>query len=121
MLTEYGKVLRKLRIDNGELLNDMADKLEVSTALLSYIENGKREIPLDFTSKLVKTYKITSDALKLLEQTELELKKGVSINLEQYENINHKEIAVLFARRFKELDDGQIEKLRKFFVEDLDD
>ena len=38
MLSEYGKVLRIIRINNGELLNDMAQKVDVSPALLSYIE-----------------------------------------------------------------------------------
>ena len=56
MLSEYGKVLRIIRINNGELLNDMAQKVDVSPALLSYIENGKREIPLDLTDKIITSY-----------------------------------------------------------------
>ena len=31
MITKFGKFCRKLRIDNGELLYDMADKLGVSS------------------------------------------------------------------------------------------
>ena len=42
MLTSFGKFCRKLRINNGELLYDMAEKLDVSSAFLSKVENGKR-------------------------------------------------------------------------------
>ena len=44
MLTEFGKILRKLRIDRQELLRDMAKNLEVSSAYLSAVETGKRKI-----------------------------------------------------------------------------
>ena len=47
MLTEFGKCLRKIRIDKAELLKDMAEKLQVTSAYLSAVEHGKREIPDD--------------------------------------------------------------------------
>ena len=43
MLTALGKFLRKLRIDNGEILKDMADKLGVTASFLSAVENGKKQ------------------------------------------------------------------------------
>ena len=39
MLTSLGKFLRKLRIDRGEILKDMADKLGVTVSFLSAVEN----------------------------------------------------------------------------------
>lgn len=45
MLTRFGKQLRKLRIDREERLKDMADRLNVTTAYLSAVENGKRTVP----------------------------------------------------------------------------
>ena len=42
MTTNFGKFCRKLRIDNDELLYDMAAKLGVSSAFLSKVENGKK-------------------------------------------------------------------------------
>ena len=39
MVTEYGKLLRKIRIDHDEILKDMAGKLEITSAYLSSIEN----------------------------------------------------------------------------------
>ena len=43
MLTSIGRFLRKLRIDHGEILKDMADALGVSSAFLSAVENGKKK------------------------------------------------------------------------------
>lgn len=45
MLTGIGKFLRKLRIDNEEILKDMADALGVSSAFLSAVENGRKKMP----------------------------------------------------------------------------
>ena len=42
MITSLGRFLRKLRIDQGEILKDMADKLGVSVSFLSAVENGKK-------------------------------------------------------------------------------
>ena len=45
MLTSIGRFLRKLRIENGEILKDMAEALGVSSAFLSAVENGKKKMP----------------------------------------------------------------------------
>ena len=45
MLTSIGKFFRKLRIDEGEILKDMAEKLGVSVSFLSAVENGKKRMP----------------------------------------------------------------------------
>jgi len=45
MLTRLGRFLKKLRIDNGEILKNMADKFNVTASYLSAVENGKRAFP----------------------------------------------------------------------------
>ena len=40
MANNFGKFCRKLRIDRGEILADMAKKLGVSSAFLSKVETG---------------------------------------------------------------------------------
>lgn len=45
-MNELGKFLRKFRIDQNKLsLRDMAEKLDISTSLLSAYETGRRDIP----------------------------------------------------------------------------
>ena len=48
MLTSFGCYLRKLRIDTGYLLKDLASYLCVTSSYLSAVEMGKRRIPDDW-------------------------------------------------------------------------
>ena len=43
MSTTLGAFLRKLRLQHGEKLKDMAENLNVSSAFLSAVENGKKK------------------------------------------------------------------------------
>lgn len=65
-LTEFGKFLRKLRIDNGELLKDMAIKLNTTPAFLSMVETGRRSIPEKLEEEIEKIY-----SLSLIQKEEL--------------------------------------------------
>ncbi len=56
MLTEFGKFLKKLRIDKSETLAVMAGKLGISAAYLSSIENGTRDIPGTMISTIMQQY-----------------------------------------------------------------
>ena len=58
-LTEFGKFLRKLRIDNGELLKDMAIKLNTTPAFLSMVETGRRSIPKKWEEEIEKIYSLS--------------------------------------------------------------
>ena len=57
-LTEFGKFLRKLRVDNGELLKDMAIKLNVTPSFLSMVETGRRNIPKKLEEEIKETYSL---------------------------------------------------------------
>jgi transcriptional regulator with XRE-family HTH domain len=45
MTTQFGKELKKLRIDLGITLMEMAKKIDVSAAFLSALETGRKRIP----------------------------------------------------------------------------
>ncbi|UXC20044.1 helix-turn-helix domain-containing protein [Comamonas squillarum] len=51
-LTEFGKALRKARIDSNETLGSMADALGVSPGFLSGVETGRKKIPADLIGKI---------------------------------------------------------------------
>lgn len=53
MLTEFGKILRKIRIDQGEIIKDMEEKLNVTASYLSVVETGKRNIPENWIEEIV--------------------------------------------------------------------
>ena len=63
MATTYGKVLRRIRIDRDELLKNMAEKLKMTSAYLSSIENGKRQIPNNMTRSIVDIYELDKNQM----------------------------------------------------------
>jgi predicted transcriptional regulator len=51
-LTEFGKVVRKARIDTGYTLKTMSEELATSTAFLSGMETGTKKISKDWVAKI---------------------------------------------------------------------
>lgn len=70
--TEYGKYLKKLRIDKDNTLAAMANDMGIAPSYFSAIESGERVIPVDFTEKISEKYSLNDTAKD--ELMELELK-----------------------------------------------
>lgn len=115
MITQFGKFCRKLRIDNGELLKDMADKLGVTASYLSAVENGKRNVPREWAEKIVDLYYFDNEERnELLEAIELS-QKEVVIEVESL-NTNDKKFLAAFAREFKGLDEDEKIQIKNIFT-----
>lgn len=110
MITSVGKFLRKLRIDNGEILRDMANRLEVSSAFLSAVENGKKKVPEAWIPKLEEFYSLSSEQVKELRDAIVESSDTVEINIRNT-SITNRQLAVSFARQFDALDAETVKKL----------
>ena len=66
-LTAFGQFTRKLRVDRGEFLKDMAKRLGVTASYLSAVEMGKRNAPRDWARRLSDLYELPdADADALL-------------------------------------------------------
>ena len=104
MLTQFGKFCRKLRIDNGELLKDMAAKLDVTSSYLSAVENGKRNVPQDWSSKIILRYSLDKNQQNEMQIALQESKKEIRIDFSSYNN-EDKQIMMALARDYKDLDD----------------
>jgi len=114
MATQYGKELRKIRVDESLVLGDMAKQLGVSPAYLSSIENGKREIPKDLTSRLVTVYGLSNEQKTILEKAAIAVQKTVSINLSPViEYPEYAETALLVARDFSKMRPEQVNKIKE--------
>ena len=61
MLTRVGIFLRKLRLDSGEIMKDMATKLDVSSSFLSAVENGKKKMPESWYDTIVNLYNLDKE------------------------------------------------------------
>ena len=67
-LTEFGKVIRKYRIEHSMLLKDMSEKLGLSPSYLCSIETGTKDITLDFEDKLFSKIEFTNDEKEQLQK-----------------------------------------------------
>ena len=68
MITEFGKLLRIIRINTGDSARTMAEKFGMSPSYLSTIENGKRNIPPEMEELVIRAYDLSEhDKEKLAE------------------------------------------------------
>lgn len=104
MLTQLGKFLRKLRIDRGELLKDMADNLGMSSSMLSSIENNNRRAPGDFVSRVERAYQLTAAQAQELASAAMQSIDSVTIDMKHLSS-GDQNLAFSFARRFSDLDE----------------
>lgn len=112
MLTAFGKLVRKLRIDKGATLKQMADYLEVSSAFLSAVENGKKTPPQRLVEQSCRYFSLnTEECAELEKAADLSIKE-VNISLNGQEN-GDRRLALAFARKFKSLDQEQRDKILK--------
>jgi len=114
MITEFGKELRKLRLDLGITLNEMATRISVSPSLLSSAETGKKTATPALVEKLAEHFDHVGgnkDAfLRLAEKTRSE----VRIRLSE-ENKQANDVALAFARNFDSLNSDQLNQLMTVF------
>lgn len=114
MTTNFGKFCRRLRINSGELLYDMAGKLGVSSAFLSKVENGKKKPPVEWRDKIIMLYQLNNNEIKELDECLFEARNYDSIDISNY-GMNDKELMWSFARKFNSLDR---ERLKDFLNEE---
>ncbi|MFG6327968.1 MAG: helix-turn-helix domain-containing protein [Lachnospiraceae bacterium] len=111
MLTVFGKYLRKIRIDNDEILNDMARKLQVTAAYLSAVENGKREIPEGWIEEVRKSYGLEDEQYVELQEAAIRSKKNIKIKLDN-ETDRDRDLLIAFARGFRGLNDDEAKTIQ---------
>lgn len=117
MYTEFGKVLRHIRLDNFENMKDMAEKLNVSTSFLSAVEVGKKNIPLKWVDEISKIYKLDDEKKKELLNAYDITQQKVSLNLETMDE-KQQNVSLMFARSIKNIDPNTLDKLKKLLEEE---
>ncbi|MBQ2655408.1 MAG: helix-turn-helix transcriptional regulator [Erysipelotrichaceae bacterium] len=112
MATSLGRFLRKLRIDHDEILINMADKLGVSASFLSAVENGKKRMPAEWNIKICELYTLNMQQQEEFTKAIAETEKKMEIDLADA-NFKERELAISFARKFSDINDSQIDEIRK--------
>lgn len=104
MKTAIGDCLRRLRIENGEVLKDMAGKLGVTAAFLSAVENGKKKLPERWYQELMDLYLLTGEQIEEIRDAAMESGQSIRLDLQGADD-GRRKLAVSFARKFESLDE----------------
>lgn len=104
MLTPFGKELRIFRLNNGELLKDMAIKLNISPAYLSAVENGKKEPTNELMARIRAAYQMSTKEAEALEEAKARTLKEVVICFHSEDDAD---LSLKFARKLSSLSKDQ--------------
>lgn len=111
MVTRFGKFCRNLRMDNGELLYQMAKRLDVSSAFLSKVENGKAKPPIEWAKIISSEYQLERDQRDELEKSISEARENV-IKVDEMSQ-KDRDMMFAFARQLSGLDEKEKDKWKK--------
>lgn len=115
--TALGKFLRKIRIDRDERLYDMAKRLGISSAFLSGVENGHKKASATLINNIIDIYNLDIEQQKQLKDA-LSLSEN-KIDISQF-SPQKQEATLMFARKFDELTDEQIDQIKNILKGDGD-
>lgn len=111
MTTKFGKIIKKIRIDNDELLGDMASKIGVSTAFLSKVENGLSKPSDKVVNQIIFKYGIQGIEKEKLEEAAAEQQNGYLINFSGL-NAKEKRLTIQFAQELPNMNTENIRAIQ---------
>lgn len=85
-------------------MGDMAKMLDTSLPFLSAVENGKKNVPQDWFTKITNHYALSEEEQQELSEAIEESKTQFKIAASKASNVQRK-TALAFARSFDEMDD----------------
>lgn len=112
MRAKIGDYLRDLRLANSQTLKQMADTLDVSSAFLSAVENGKKKMPEKWYGVLSEKYSLSSSQFDELKTAVDESSTTIKLNLTNVNSSNRK-LAITFARSFNGLSKRETNEILK--------
>lgn len=114
MITKFGKELRKLRLDLGITLYEMATQIGVSPSMLSSAETGKKTASPALVDRLAQQYAEINLRKDEFQQLAQETLSEVRIKLTE-DNERRNNAALAFARNFDRLSETQLDQLMSIF------
>ena len=116
MLSEYGKVLRKIRIDKDVNMKLMAQAIGITSSHLCMIEKGRRNIPNGLTQHVIKHYKLSNEQAKELQKAELLSRNIIEIELVDMD-LSKKTLILSLAKNLKNMTCEQVEMIKNIMEE----
>ncbi len=109
-ITEFGKTVRKARIDAGVTLASMANELNTTPSFLSALEMGRKKIPTDWVGKLESYFAGYGVTTRLAQLADVANKSVPIDGLSPAQQM----LVAGFAR--VNLDDAEIEKFQRLLA-----
>ena len=106
-LTAFGKVIRKLRIDKGYSMMEMADALSVSAAFCSSTETGRKNPPEAYVNQVADFLMLDGKGKARLHQLALQSKSVIKLRPKPASQ----ELVAEFARKFESLAQDQVDEM----------
>ena len=110
MITPFGIATRKLRLDKGSRLLDLAEKLKLSSSFISAVETGKKPIPAGYVDSVVAAMELTRTEADELQRAADRSKTVVDIDGLQG---SQRELVAAFARKLHDLPPEFLEEIKK--------
>lgn len=111
-LTPFGQYARKLRVDYGEFLKDMAEHLGVTSTYLSAVERGRRNAPYEWVERLQTAYNLDEEKTEELKRVVSESRSYDRLDISHL-SFEDKQMMTELSKKLNELDD---EKRRQLFA-----
>ena len=111
MLSNYGKILRNIRIDKGLTMAQMAKAVGITSAYLSTIERGKRNIPKSLTQNVINHYKLSNEQVAELQEAEYLSMDSFEIELSDVD-LDKKTLVFTIAKNLKNMTCEQVAMIK---------
>ena len=116
VLTPFGQVLRKLRIEKNITLQELSKKLGNSPAFISAVETGRKAIPDAFVVQVARALDLTQPQIQELRKAADRTRKEVRIDGLTGES---RELIAAFARGLDNYSPEQLEKIKKLILKSV--
>lgn len=110
MLTQFGIALRKIRLDRGLRLLDLAERLGQSSAFVSAVETGRKPIPTGYVADVVAALELGAADVDELQRAADRTRAEVRVDRLSGQQ---RELVAAFARKVDELPADFLEQLKK--------
>lgn len=115
--TNLSKFLKILRIQNDEVLGDMAANLGIMPSYLSSIESNRRPLTQALQQKLAECYDLSEEKQKELEGCVAEAARSVEVSLENVKDeaifSEYVDTALMFARDLSSLGSTELNQIKQ--------
>jgi transcriptional regulator with XRE-family HTH domain len=116
MLTPFGIAARKLRLDKGMRLLDLAQLMGCSASFISAIETGRKAIPDGYVVRVSRAMNLTPPEIRSLRRAADQARKEVRLDKLPAEQ---RELVAAFARRLDDIPADMMRALKKVVLKSL--